>query len=40
MSEERSKTFAREVLEFVLMLAVSFALVFGFVRPVVASPVF
>lgn len=26
--------------EFLLMLAVSFALVFGFVRPVVASPVF
>lgn len=41
MSERNErKSSARGFLEFLVMLAVSFALVFGFVRPVVASPVY
>jgi signal peptidase I len=40
VSEERRRSRLRGAVEFLLMLAVSFALVFGFVRPVVASPVF
>ncbi|MGI8541361.1 MAG: signal peptidase I [Rubrobacteraceae bacterium] len=42
MSEERrsGKSQLRGHVEFLLMLAVSLALVFGFVRPVVAAPVF
>lgn len=36
----KEKSRLRGAAEFLLMVAVSFALVFGFVRPVVASPVF
>lgn len=38
--ERRKKSRLRGAVEFSLMLAISFAFVFGFVRPVVASPVY
>lgn len=40
MSERGRKSSARGAVEFLLIFAISLALVFGFVRPVVASPVF
>ncbi len=40
MKDGRGKKPLRGGVEFILLLAVSFALAFGFVRPVVASPIF
>jgi signal peptidase I len=40
VSEQREKSSLRSAAEFLLMLALCIAFVFGFVRPVVASPVY